>query len=106
MPDAAAEMPSRAVVLARWQHLMGEGAAPGSWLAGGLVPGEGEEIRLVDPATGAAILSYRDAGDRLAAEAVRAAAAGFRAWSQLIPNPIDQNRCAQSRSPMDMMRPG
>jgi len=23
-----------------------------------------------------------------------------------IPNPIDQNRCAQSRSPMDMMRPG
>jgi len=24
----------------------------------------------------------------------------------LIPNPIDQNRCAQSRSPMDMMRPG
>jgi len=25
---------------------------------------------------------------------------------QLIPNPIDQNRCAQSRSPMDMMRPG
>ena len=26
--------------------------------------------------------------------------------SRLIPNPIDQNRCAQSRSPMDMMRPG
>ena len=26
--------------------------------------------------------------------------------ARLIPNPIDQNRCAQSRSPMDMMRPG
>jgi len=24
----------------------------------------------------------------------------------VIPNPIDQNRCAQSRRPMDMMRPG
>ena len=25
---------------------------------------------------------------------------------RVIPNPIDQNRCAQSRRPMDMMRQG
>lgn len=74
---------SRAVALARWRELMGEGAVPGAWIAGSLVAGEEEEIALVDPATGDEILRYRDAGARLAAEAARAAEAGFRAWSRL-----------------------
>jgi hypothetical protein len=30
----------------------------------------------------------------------------FTDWCRLIPNPIDQNRCAQSRRPMDMIFQG
>lgn len=58
---------------------------PGSWIDGALVPGEGEPVALVDPATGAAILDYRDAGRRVAAHAAETATRGFRAWAALTP---------------------
>ena len=83
MRESAPAHSSRAIARARWRELMGEGAVPGAWIAGSLASGEGEEIALVDPATGEEILRYRDAGARLAAEAVRAAEAGFRVWSRL-----------------------
>jgi aldehyde dehydrogenase (NAD+) len=65
--------------------LLGAGAAPGSWIEGALVPGTGETVTLVDPATGETILEYRDAGPDVAAEAARAARRGFAAWSALTP---------------------
>ncbi|GIX10797.1 aldehyde dehydrogenase family protein [Elioraea sp.] len=64
--------------------LLGD-AAPGSWIDGGLVAGEGEPVVLVDPATGAPILEYRDAGSRVVAHAAETAARGFRAWATLTP---------------------
>jgi betaine-aldehyde dehydrogenase len=64
--------------------LLGD-AAPGSWIDGALVAGDGEVVALVDPATGAAILDYRDAGPRVAAHAAEASARGFRAWAALTP---------------------
>lgn len=65
--------------------LLGGGAAPGSWIAGALVPGTGETVTLVDPATGEPILDYRDAGPEVAAQAAEAASRGFRAWTALTP---------------------
>lgn len=65
--------------------LLGEGARPGSWIGDRLVPGEGGEITLVDPATGSPILAYADAGEAVACRAAAAAAAGFEAWSSLSP---------------------
>jgi len=52
--------------------------------------------------------------ERVASEAAKVEAALAKAArialeveiEQLIPSPFDQNRCAQSRSPMDMMRQG
>ena len=55
----------------------------GSWVGGAGVAGEGEPISLADPATGGALLSYRDAGARVAGEAVAGAVAGQAAWSRL-----------------------
>ncbi|MCS6853600.1 MAG: aldehyde dehydrogenase family protein [Elioraea sp.] len=83
MADARTTVSSPAVARARWRELMGEGAGAGAWMAGSLVVGEGEAIALLDPATGAEILRYRDAGARIAAEAARVAEAGFRSWSRL-----------------------
>lgn len=65
--------------------LMGEGAMPGAWIGGRLVPGGGEPVTLTDPATGAPILSYADAGAAVAARAAAAAEAGFSAWAALTP---------------------
>lgn len=81
MHDAAQ---ARAAALRAGAALIG-GAVPGSWVDGGLIPGEGETIALVDPATGETILEYRDAGARVAAHAAETAARGFRAWSALTP---------------------
>jgi aldehyde dehydrogenase (NAD+) len=55
----------------------------GSYIHGEIVPGEGEELALVNPATGAAFLKYRDAGAAVAKQAVSAAAQGQKAWAAL-----------------------
>jgi acyl-CoA reductase-like NAD-dependent aldehyde dehydrogenase len=65
--------------------LMGEGAQPGSWIGGGLVAGSGEPVTLTDPATGAPMLRYADAGAVVAARAAAMAEKGFRAWAALTP---------------------
>ena len=62
------------------------GQEVGSLIGGEVVPGRGEEIELVDPSTGTPFLRYRDAGPDVAAEAMAAAAAGFRAWTALTPS--------------------
>ena len=63
-------------------------------------------------------LSYRDVEDLLAEGGLDISYETIRRWvlkfgpavarrlRQLIPRPSDQNLCAQSRSPMDMMRHG
>ena len=44
-----------------------------NWIDGDLVAGEGEEITLINPATGEALVSYRDAGAALIERATQAA---------------------------------
>lgn len=85
MADGMAGLDSAAVAKDAFSALMGQGAAPGSWIGGRLVPGTGAAVTLTDPATGAPILAYAEAGADVAARAAEAAAAGFRAWASLTP---------------------
>ncbi|WP_144984050.1 aldehyde dehydrogenase family protein [Halomonas sp. C22] len=54
-----------------------------NWIDGDLVAGEGEEIKLINPATGEALVSYRDAGAALIERATQAAQRGQREWMAL-----------------------
>lgn len=54
-----------------------------NWIDGSLVAGEGEEITLINPATGEALMSYRDAGAGLIERATQAAQRGQREWMAL-----------------------
>ena len=54
-----------------------------NWIDGALVAGEGEEITLINPATGEALVSYRDAGTTLIERATQAATRGQREWMAL-----------------------
>lgn len=85
MSDGMAGLDSVAAARQGFASLLGSGAAPGAWIGGGLVPGEGETVTLVDPATGAPILAYADAGAGVASRAAAAAAKGFASWSALTP---------------------
>ena len=59
-------------------------AAPlSNWINGELVAGEGEAITLINPATGEALVSYRDAGAGLIERATQAAQRGQREWMAL-----------------------
>jgi aldehyde dehydrogenase (NAD+) len=55
----------------------------GSYVNGQIVPGEGKEVALVNPATGAKFLAYHDAGAKVAQQAVSAAAAAQKSWAAL-----------------------
>ena len=46
----------------------------GSFVNGDVVTGQGDEIELINPATGQAFLTYRDAGKAVVADAADAAA--------------------------------
>jgi acyl-CoA reductase-like NAD-dependent aldehyde dehydrogenase len=59
------------------------GGRIGSLVEGRIAEGEGEAIRLHDPATGAALLDYRDAGASLANAAAEGAARAQAAWIAL-----------------------
>ncbi|GJD60887.1 aldehyde dehydrogenase family protein [Methylobacterium frigidaeris] len=59
------------------------GTPIGSWVDGRIVPGTGESVRLVDPATGLTLAEYPDAGPGVVAEAARAAKAGQARWAAL-----------------------
>ncbi|WP_422103272.1 aldehyde dehydrogenase family protein [Vreelandella sp.] len=54
-----------------------------NWINGEVVAGEGESITLINPATGEALLSYRDAGAGLIERATQAAQRGQREWMAL-----------------------
>lgn len=54
-----------------------------NWIDGDLVAGEGEEITLINPATGEALVSYCDAGAALIERATQAAQRGQREWMAL-----------------------
>ncbi|MBE9397470.1 aldehyde dehydrogenase family protein [Pontibacterium sp. N1Y112] len=52
----------------------------GSWVGGEQVLGEGEEIQLINPATGAAFMTYRDAGESVVSAAADAAVQAQKTW--------------------------
>ncbi|MCO4757338.1 MAG: aldehyde dehydrogenase family protein [Oceanospirillaceae bacterium] len=52
----------------------------GSWVGGEQVLGEGEEIRLINPATGATFMTYRDAGESVVSAAADAAVQAQKVW--------------------------
>ena len=54
-----------------------------NWIDGALVAGEGEEITLINSATGEALVSYCDAGTALIERATQAATRGQREWMAL-----------------------
>ncbi|WP_129140831.1 aldehyde dehydrogenase family protein [Modicisalibacter coralii] len=51
-----------------------------NWVAGELLPGQGEYIELLNPVTGLPLVRYRDAGSTLVERAVEAAARGQQEW--------------------------
>ncbi|MGO1201485.1 MAG: aldehyde dehydrogenase family protein, partial [Dermabacteraceae bacterium] len=62
-----------------WRHLMGT-AEIGSHVAGQVLPGTGEELELVDPATETVLAGYRDGAEAAVDAAVDAAASAQRVW--------------------------
>lgn len=52
----------------------------GSWIDGELVAGNGDDISLINPATGQVFLNYRDAGEELVAKAADAATKAQKVW--------------------------
>lgn len=63
------------------------GRAHGAFIGGRAHPGDGEQLTVHDPATGAVIATVREAGPSTVAEAVRSARRGFTngRWSELLP---------------------
>ncbi|MBE7607977.1 aldehyde dehydrogenase family protein, partial [Salmonella enterica] len=54
-----------------------------SHVAGRIAPGTGEVIAVDDPATGAPLYAYQDAGETVVAEAAAAAVRAQGAWARL-----------------------
>jgi len=61
------------------QELLGASSVQ-SYVAGGFLPGTGDELSLTDPATGSVFATYRDAGADVVAQAADAAEAAQREW--------------------------
>lgn len=55
----------------------------GSYVNGEVLVGDGADVTLVNPATGVAFLSYKDAGAEVVSKAAVAAVAGQRVWAAL-----------------------
>ena len=62
-----------------WQQLMGTPEI-GSYVAGEVVPGTGEEVELIDPAAETVVAGYRDGVAAAVDAAVAAATAAQRTW--------------------------
>ncbi len=73
-------MTDRTNKLANLMASLNLGDEPASWINGALRKGEGDEVELIDPFADARLVSYRDAGAMLAAEAAEAAAAAQADW--------------------------
>jgi aldehyde dehydrogenase (NAD+) len=69
-------------LLAAYAHFFPSGVI-GSYVNGELIAGEGADISLVNPATGEAFLTYKDAGEKVVAQAVAAAVQGQKVWAAL-----------------------
>nr|WP_290701233.1 aldehyde dehydrogenase family protein [Halomonas sp. UBA3074] len=54
-----------------------------NWIDGELIAGEGDDITLINPATGETLVNYRDAGAALIERATQAAQRGQREWMAL-----------------------
>lgn len=67
-------------LLAAYAPFFPEGVI-GSYINGQIVPGEGDEISLVNPATGLTFITYKDAGKAVASRAVEAAVEGQKVWA-------------------------
>ncbi|ODS24484.1 aldehyde dehydrogenase [Candidatus Endobugula sertula] len=52
----------------------------GSWVGGGLLPGNGSEISLINPATGNVLMTYRDAGEQVVTMAAESAVDAQKEW--------------------------
>jgi betaine-aldehyde dehydrogenase len=76
---------ARETAEAAFVALMGADAGlyPAAWIDGAPAAGQGQVIDLVDPATGAALGRYRDAGSALADAAARIAEAAQRRWAAM-----------------------
>lgn len=55
----------------------------GSYVGGDILLGDGADIQLISPATGQQILSYKDAGENVVAQAVTSAVHGQKTWAAL-----------------------
>ena len=55
----------------------------GSYVSGEMIPGDGSEISLINPATGDVYLKYNDASESIAQQACIAAMAGQQVWARL-----------------------
>lgn len=62
-----------------WQLLMGTSDV-GSHVGGEVLPGTGDEVSLIDPATEREILAYRDGGETAVDAAVEAARSAQKVW--------------------------
>jgi acyl-CoA reductase-like NAD-dependent aldehyde dehydrogenase len=69
-------------LLAAYAPFFPEGVI-GSYVNGEILAGDGDDIKLVNPATGGAFLSYKDAGTAVVTKAAEAAVAGQRVWAAL-----------------------
>jgi aldehyde dehydrogenase (NAD+) len=76
---------ARDVAEAAFISLMGADAGlyPAAWIEGAAVPGQGSRIELADPATGAALGRYNDAGPGIADAAARIAETAAQTWAAL-----------------------
>lgn len=64
-------------------ELLGEQCAFGSWIGGELIAGLGEEIALINPATGQTFMHYQDASAELVNQAAELAQQAQRQWWSL-----------------------
>ena len=69
----------RTELLAAWEHFF-EGDGIGSFIAGGIRPGDGDPFELVNPADGKPFLEYRDAGPAPVSEAMERAEEAQSVW--------------------------
>jgi len=69
-------------LLAAYAPFFPEGVI-GSYVNGEILAGDGDDIKLVNPTTGGAFLSYKDAGTAVVTKAAEAAVAGQRVWAAL-----------------------
>jgi acyl-CoA reductase-like NAD-dependent aldehyde dehydrogenase len=70
-------------LLAAFAPFFPDAAGVGSYVGGRLVPGNGDLIELVNPASGRASLNYRDADASVVEQAARAAVAAQAEWWKL-----------------------